>query len=161
MNYYMSGIKLSCLFYYSYYSHVAFVCLLNNFEVLFVLVLIWSDIWVQKWYFLEELIEIYYLEIWIYLVRYLTQDLRPSTLSFIRPVCLKIVYHKSEAFLCDSLLDMWFVLALYHTPYVYLATNNYIPHLARECPVLVHLGPLHKESVHEHLLAVRSSGPDI
>ena len=161
LNYYMSGIKLSCLFYYFYYSHVAFVWLLNKFEVLFVLVLIWSDIWVQKWYFLEELIEIYYLEIWIYLVRYLTQDLRPSTLSFIRPVYLKIVYHKCEAFLCDLLLDMRFVLALYHTPYVYLATNNYIPHLARECPVLVHLGPLHKESVHEHLLAVRSSGPDI
>ena len=138
----MSGIKLSCPFYYSHYSHVACVCLLNNFEVLFVFVLIWSDIWVQKWYFLEELIKIYYLEIWIYLVRYLTQDLRPSTLSFIRPVYLKIVYHKCEAFLCDLLLDMRFVLALYHTPYVYLATNNYIPHLARECPVLVHLGPI-------------------
>ena len=120
----------------------------------------WYDLICAKWYFLEELIEIYYLKIWIYLVRYLTQDLRPSTLSFIRPVYLKIVYHKCEAFLCDLLLDMRFVLALYHTPYVYLATNNYIPHLARECPVLVHLGP-NKESVHEHLLAVRSSGPDI
>ena len=29
-----------------------------------------------------------------------------------------------------------------------------------ECPVLAHLGP-NKESVHEHLLAVRSSGPGI
>ena len=98
MNYYMSGIKLSCPIYYSHYSHVACVCLLNNFEVLFVFVLIWSDIWVQKWYFLEELIKIYYLEIWIYLVRYLTQDLCLSTLLFIRPVCLKIVYQNWSIF---------------------------------------------------------------
>ena len=93
--------------------------------------------------------------------KYLTQGLCLSTHLFIRPVCLKKLFIKIEAFLCDSLLDMCFVLASYHTPYVYVATNNYIPHLARECPVLVHLGPLHKESVHEHLLAVRSSGPDI
>ena len=57
------------------------------------------------------------------------------------------LFIKIEAFLCDSLLDMCFVLASYHTPYVYVATNNYIPHLARKCPVLVHFGPLHKESV--------------
>ena len=130
--------------------------------LILVLVVILDMIWYvsAKGYFLEELIQIYYLEIWIYLVRYLTQDLRPFTLSFIRPVYLKIVYHKCEAFLCDLLLDMRFVLALYHTPYVYLATNNHTPHPARECPVLAHLGP-NKESVHEHLLAVRSSGPGI
>ena len=38
----MSGIKLSCPIYYSHYSHVACVCLVNNFEVLFVFV--WYDL---------------------------------------------------------------------------------------------------------------------
>ena len=93
-----------------------------------------------KWYFLEELIKIYYLEIWIYLVRYLTQDLCLSTHLFIRPVCLKKLFIKIEAFLCDSLLDMCFCAPI--IPYaICLCGDHNIPHLARECPVLVHLGP--------------------
>ena len=70
------------------------------------------------------------------------------------------LFIKIEAILCDSLLDMCFCAHI--IPYaICLCGDHNIPHLARECPVLVHLGPLHKESVHEHLLAVRSSGPDI
>ena len=92
--------------------------------------------------------------------KYLTQGLCLSTHLFIRPVCLKKLFIKIEAFLCDSLLDMCFCAHI--IPYaICLCGDHNIPHLARECPVLVHLGPLHKESVHEHLLAVRSSGPDI
>ena len=66
---------------------------------------------------------------------------------------------KTEA-LCDSLLDTGFVFTI--IPYaICLWGDHNISHLARECLVLVHLGPVHQESVHEHLLAVRSSGLDI
>ena len=74
---------------------------------------------------------------------------RPSSFNtFVYQTSLfEKLFIKIEAILCDSLLDVCFVPASYHTPYDYVVTNNCTPHLARKCPVLVHFGPLHKESV--------------
>ena len=112
-----------------------------------------------KWYFLEDLIKIYHLEIWTYLGSILLKACSFNTLVFQISLFDKIVY-QNWSILCDSLLNMCF--CVHNIPYaICLCGNHNIPHLARECLVLVHLGPLHKESVYEHLLAVQSSGLDI
>ena len=157
LNYYMSGIKLSCPI---YYSHCC-MCLFGKIVLKYCLFLFWYDLIFEcKMILLGRAYQ-----------NILFGNLnisgkisysRPSSFNtFVYQTSLfeKIVY-QNWSILCDSLLNMCF--CVHNIPYaICLRGDHNIPHLARECLVLVHLGPLHKESVHEHLLAVRSSGPDI
>ena len=126
---------------------------------MFVFCLIWSEICVPKWYFLEELIRIYCLEIWIYLIRILLKALSFNTIVYQTSLFDKIVYQNRSICVTHCWIRVFVSTII---PYaICLWGDHNISHLARECLVRVHLGPVHQESVHEHLLAVRSSGPDI
>ena len=116
MNYYMSGIKLSCPIYYSHYSHVACVCLVNNFEALFVFV--WYDLIFEcKMILLGRAYQnILFGNLNIF-GKYLTQGLCLSTHLFIRPVCLKNCLSKLKHF-------VWLIVE-----YVFLCSQHTIRHM--------------------------------
>ena len=146
LNYDMSGIKLLALF--------------TTLTALIFHVFVWKIIlkycWFFVWYVLifeclndtswKSFIKIYYLEIWIYLVRYLTQDLRLSTHLFIRTVCLINCLSKLKQF---CVTHCWMPIScpnhsIRHMIMLWQTISHPILHV--NAP-LVHSVPLLKESV--------------
>ena len=122
LNYYMSGIKLSCPI---YYSHCC-MCLFGKIVLKYCLFFVWYDlVFVCKMILLGRAYQnILFGNLNIF-GKYLTQGLCLSTHLFIRPVCLIKLFIKIEAFCVTHCWICVFVFTTYHTPYVYVVTTTY------------------------------------